>query len=55
MNCLFIFEITLKCAIEIIICNYRFSHGRSTALMLDSGATHTSAVPVYDGHVIQQG
>ncbi|CAG2244005.1 ACTL6B [Mytilus edulis] len=31
-----------------------FANGRSTGLVLDSGATHTSAVPVYDGYVIQQ-
>ena len=33
----------------------RFANGRSTALILDSGATQTSAVPVYDGYVLQQG
>ncbi|KAK7098169.1 actin-like protein 6A [Littorina saxatilis] len=32
-----------------------FANGRSTALILDSGATHTSAVPVYDGYVLTQG
>ncbi|KAK6184521.1 hypothetical protein SNE40_001833 [Patella caerulea] len=32
-----------------------FANGRSTALILDSGATHTSAVPVYDGYVLQHG
>ncbi|ESO10088.1 hypothetical protein HELRODRAFT_156388 [Helobdella robusta] len=31
-----------------------FASGRSTALILDSGASHTTAVPVYDGYVIQQ-
>ena len=30
-----------------------FANGRSTALVLDSGATHTSAVPVHDGYVLQ--
>lgn len=34
---------------------WRFANGRSTGLVLDSGATHTTAVPVYDGYVIQQG
>lgn len=29
-----------------------FANGRSTALVVDSGATHTSAVPVLDGYVI---
>ncbi|CAG9760076.1 unnamed protein product [Ceutorhynchus assimilis] len=29
-----------------------FGNGRSTALVIDSGATHTSAVPVLDGYVI---
>lgn len=32
-----------------------FANGRSTGLVLDSGASHTAAVPVYDGYVIQQG
>lgn len=31
-----------------------FANGRSTGLVLDSGASHTTAVPVYDGYVIQQ-
>ena len=31
-----------------------FANGRSTALVIDSGATHTTAVPVLDGHVITQ-
>lgn len=31
-----------------------FANGRSTGLVLDSGASHTAAVPVYDGYVIQQ-
>merc|ERR1712045_300216 len=30
-----------------------FANGRSTALVVDSGATHTSAVPVHDGYVLQ--
>lgn len=30
-----------------------FANGRSTALVIDSGATHTSAVPVHDGYVLQ--
>lgn len=29
-----------------------FANGRPTALVIDSGATHTSAVPVLDGYVI---
>ena len=35
--------------------NNSFANGRSTGLVLDSGATHTTAVPVYDGYVLQQG
>ncbi|OWF49030.1 actin-like protein 6B [Mizuhopecten yessoensis] len=31
-----------------------FANGRSTGLVLDSGSTHTTAVPVYDGYVIGQ-
>ena len=34
---------------------FRFANGRSTALIVDSGATQTSAVPVHDGYVLQQG
>jgi len=30
-----------------------FANGKSTALVLDSGATHTSAIPVHDGYVLQ--
>lgn len=29
-----------------------FSSGKSTALVVDSGATHTSAVPVLDGYAL---
>lgn len=32
-----------------------YANGRTSGLVLDSGATLTSAVPVYDGYVIQQG
>uniref|UniRef100_A0AC11E8J2 Actin like 6B n=1 Tax=Ovis aries TaxID=9940 RepID=A0AC11E8J2_SHEEP len=32
-----------------------FANGRSTGLVLDSGATHTTAIPVHDGYVLQQG
>ncbi|KAL3841942.1 hypothetical protein ACJMK2_020019 [Sinanodonta woodiana] len=31
-----------------------FANGRATGLVLDSGATHTTAVPVYDGYVLSQ-
>lgn len=31
-----------------------FANGRSTGLVLDSGATHSTAIPVYDGYVLQQ-
>lgn len=29
-----------------------FANGRVTALVVDSGATHTSAIPVHDGYVL---
>lgn len=29
-----------------------YSCGRSTSIVVDSGATHTSAIPVHDGYVI---
>ncbi|KAM4041571.1 actin-like protein 6A [Anomaloglossus baeobatrachus] len=32
-----------------------YANGRPTALILDSGATYTTATPVLDGRVIQQG
>lgn len=32
-----------------------FANGRSTGIVVDSGSTHTSAVPVYDGYVLSQG
>ena len=31
-----------------------FANGRSTGLVIDSGASQTSAVPVHDGYVLQQ-
>lgn len=31
-----------------------FSNGRATGIVVDSGATHTSAVPVQDGFVLTQ-
>nr|ATP16751.1 actin [Adelphocoris suturalis] len=31
-----------------------FANGRATGLVVDSGATHTSAVPVQDGYVLTQ-
>ncbi|XP_065654026.1 actin-like protein 6A isoform X2 [Hydra vulgaris] len=32
-----------------------YAHGRSTGVIIDSGATQTSAVPVHDGYVLQRG
>ncbi|KAG9508543.1 Actin-like protein 6A, partial [Fragariocoptes setiger] len=31
-----------------------FANGRSTGVVLDSGISHTSAIPVHDGYVLQQ-
>jgi actin-like protein 6B len=31
-----------------------FANGRATALVVDSGATHTSAIPVHEGYVLTQ-
>lgn len=31
-----------------------FANGRSTGLVLDSGASHSSAIPVHEGYVLQQ-
>ncbi|NXK70774.1 ACL6B protein, partial [Sylvietta virens] len=32
-----------------------FANGRSTPPLLDSGATHTTAIPPHDGYILQQG
>ncbi|XP_075056679.1 actin-like protein 6A [Mixophyes fleayi] len=32
-----------------------FANGRNMGLVLDSGSTYTTAIPVHDGHVLQQG
>ena len=32
---------------------HSFANGRSTALVIDSGATHTTVAPVHDGYVLQ--
>jgi len=32
-----------------------FANGRGTGIVVDSGATHTSAIPVHDGYVLTQG
>lgn len=34
---------------------HSFASGRATGLVLDSGATHTTAIPVHNGYVLQQG
>lgn len=31
-----------------------FANGRSSGIVLDAGATHTTAVPVYEGHVLRR-
>lgn len=31
-----------------------FANGRATGIVVDSGATHTSAIPVQDGFVLTQ-
>lgn len=45
----------VKIAEFSIIILTSFANGRSTGLILDSGATHTTAIPVHDGYVLQQG
>lgn len=37
------------------LCPIRFANGRTTALVVDSGATHTTVVPVHDGYVLRRG
>lgn len=45
----------VKITIFSLILLASFANGRSTGLILDSGATHTTAIPVHDGYVLQQG
>lgn len=45
----------VKIMIFSLITLTSFANGRSTGLILDSGATHTTAIPVHDGYVLQQG
>lgn len=45
----------VKMTIFSLIVLASFANGRSTGLILDSGATHTTAIPVHDGYVLQQG
>lgn len=40
---------------KLVIYLIRFSVGRATALVLDSGGSITSAIPVYDGLVLKRG
>ncbi|KFO96088.1 Actin-like 6A, partial [Calypte anna] len=54
INCMATFFSKLKTLFSLIILA-RFANGRSTGLILDSGATHTTAIPVHDGYVLQQG
>lgn len=45
----------VKITVFSLILLASFANGRSTGLILDSGATHTTAIPVHDGYVLQQG
>ncbi len=52
---------TKKCAIKLLLVVakippplLRFANGRSTALVIDSGATHTTVTPVHDGYALQR-
>ncbi|OWK49826.1 Actin-like protein 6A [Lonchura striata] len=48
--------LNLKQVCILSLClKHHFANGRSTGLILDSGATHTTAIPVHDGYVLQQG
>ncbi|KAL2301300.1 hypothetical protein Nmel_011868 [Mimus melanotis] len=49
----FFFKVRITVFSLIILTS--FANGRSTGLILDSGATHTTAIPVHDGYVLQQG
>lgn len=49
------FFFKVKVTLFSLIVLTSFANGRSTGLILDSGATHTTAIPVHDGYVLQQG
>ena len=45
-----------KCIwLDSLTSHFSFANGRATGLVIDSGATHTTAVPVYEGYVNQSG
>lgn len=43
--------VALVCSLPLPSCS--FAIGRSTALVVDSGSTHTSVVPVHDGYALR--
>ena len=45
---------TFHCTTFLCI-SLRFANGRTTALVVDSGATHTTVVPVHDGYALRGG
>ena len=49
------YNASLKFNVSVFLLFCRFANGRSTALVIDSGSTQTSCVPVVDGYVLQQG
>ena len=53
--CLHVFRLnTISCKFYLSLSIvYRFANGRSTALVIDSGATHTTVTPVHEGYVLQ--
>ena len=53
--CLHVFKLnTMSCTLYLSLSIvYSFANGRSTALVIDSGATHTTVTPVHEGYVLQ--
>ena len=52
------FESLCYCNVSLLLSSLtvlRFANGRTTGLIIDSGADQTAAVPVHDGYALQQG
>ena len=52
---MYVFFIAFSATHLVSLClPLRFANGRSTALVVDSGATHTTVTPVHEGYVLHK-